>query len=341
MKLLRRLSLSLLVLIVAAILAELWVRRADPYGVSYYRDFDHYLNNSLVLAPFAEDGRLFRQRASHSVEFRSFRIETDPLGMRVAAATENLPVPDERMRVLFLGDSTTLGWGVDDEETWVRLLEDSARTLNGRELQCFNAGTNVYDTVQEAAALRELGPLLRPELVVVMVNTNDLDPTLEIYRALSEAGLEGSELGGLALGWAKLKHAVQSRFLGLRGLLRYWRLREFITAVERREIGLEIETNYPGQLPRLEGALLEMQEHCLKLGARLVVLDHTYPAVPDLPGFCEANGLEWVDVKWSEEEWALPIRLSRVDAHANELGNQLLMQKVVAGLSDLGILESE
>lgn len=341
MKLLRRLLLSLLALVLAAVLAEVYVRRADPYGVSYYRDFDRYLNHAIELVPFREDGRLFRQRPSHTVEFTAFRLHTDPLGLRVPQATEALPEPDERLRVLCLGDSTTLGWGVDDEQTWVRLLEGAARAPDGRAIRVFNAGTNVYDTVQELATLQELGPLLRPEVVLVMVNTNDLDPTLELYRELSEAGLAGAELSSWERLRARGRHAIVSRFLGLHGLVRYLRLKDFMDAVERRAVPLSVETNYPGQMPRVLGALDGIAALCDELGAQLVVLDHTFPEVPDVAQHCAAQSLAFVDAKWTDEEWARPIRLSAVDAHANALGNQLLMEKVLAGLSHLGILEHE
>jgi len=316
---------------------EVWSRAADPYGISYYRDFNRYLHEAIELVPFEEQGRLFRHRAGLDLELTTFRLRTDALGLREGEPRASRDDEGE-MRILCLGDSTTLGWGVDDGDTWVRHLEREARAMDGRAVQAFNAGHNVYDTVQELALLRELGPLLAPQLVLVMVNTNDLDPTVGVYREMVAAGIEGGQLSSLARSWAWARHAISRRFLGLAGLMQYWGQREVIRRVAQRDFDITEESSYPGGLPRMLDALEGMGAACEELGARLVVLDHTFPAVPELPEWCADRGLPCLDLQWSDAEWALDIRNSEADAHSNPLGNRLMAEKVMAGLTGLEIL---
>jgi lysophospholipase L1-like esterase len=77
------------------------------------------------------------------------------------------------LRVLVVGDSCTLGMGVGDEETYSAVLERALRE-RGLDAAVFNAGVSGYDTVQEAAVLRRLLPVIRPHVVVVGWLPNDV-----------------------------------------------------------------------------------------------------------------------------------------------------------------------
>jgi hypothetical protein len=70
-------------------------------------------------------------------------------------------------RILFLGDSFTFGIGVEESDTFARLLEDLPR------VETFNAGVAGYGTTQELLWLRREGFAYRPDLVVLAFYTND------------------------------------------------------------------------------------------------------------------------------------------------------------------------
>ena len=344
-RLLLRGLLALLALPVSAALLELFVRVADPYGVSYYHDVNRYLNEAIeltspdILNPDPA-GQLFRNRGGVSLELRTFSFHTDALGLRAGEPGLGPPAadPSERLRVLCLGDSTTLAWGVDDEESWPRVLERTGRAADGRPLACMNAGHLMYDSVQEAALLQAAGELLQPELVLVMFNTNDLVPTLDVYEELVRAGLEQAAEDGLGQTLARARHGILRHFVGVRSLLRYRTESETLGRVERHDFTWDDVPGYPEGWPRARAALAAIRDRCAEPGAQLVVLDHSDPRVPELEPWCAAEGIAFVDVAWTDEEWKLDIRNSPADPHANAEGNRRIAGKVLAGLEARGIL---
>jgi lysophospholipase L1-like esterase len=82
-------------------------------------------------------------------------------------------------RILMLGDSTTFGWGVRQEDTSAKFLE---RKLNTRlppgynKVEVINAGVGNYDTVQEVTYYETRGRALHPDLVILVFFINDPEP---------------------------------------------------------------------------------------------------------------------------------------------------------------------
>jgi lysophospholipase L1-like esterase len=82
-------------------------------------------------------------------------------------------------RVMMLGDSTTFGWGVKEEDTAAKLLE---RKLNAdlpvgyKRAEVMNTGVGNYDTVQEVTYYETIGREYHPDLVVLVFFINDPEP---------------------------------------------------------------------------------------------------------------------------------------------------------------------
>jgi hypothetical protein len=72
-----------------------------------------------------------------------------------------IPKPEDRFRILVIGDSLTFGWGVNDPETFCALVES---TLNdGKKMhrvEVVNGGVSGYTTRQERVLLSLVGPQL-------------------------------------------------------------------------------------------------------------------------------------------------------------------------------------
>jgi hypothetical protein len=73
-------------------------------------------------------------------------------------------------RVIVLGDSTSWGWGVDDERMWTRLVE---REL-GAGVELINLAVPGYGTDQELWVLEREGQRYEPDLVLLGLVHNDL-----------------------------------------------------------------------------------------------------------------------------------------------------------------------
>jgi lysophospholipase L1-like esterase len=91
----------------------------------------------------------------------------------------SLAKPPGVYRIMMLGDSTTFGWGVRQEDTAAKFLE---RKLNGNspagfdKVEVMNTGVGNYDTVQEVTYYETIGYKYQPDLVVLVFFINDPEP---------------------------------------------------------------------------------------------------------------------------------------------------------------------
>jgi lysophospholipase L1-like esterase len=114
------------------------------------------------------------------------------------------PAPGVR-RLIVLGDSLTFGWGVEEPDTYSRVLE---RMLNasGRPYEVINAGVGNYNTSQQVAWFMERGLTYKPDEVVLGFYINDAEPT----PRRSESWLAARSYGYvvLASAWDALLRAM-------------------------------------------------------------------------------------------------------------------------------------
>lgn len=81
--------------------------------------------------------------------------------------------PANTIRILSLGDSTTFGWGLSDEETYSRLLEKflGEKTKGKPRVEVLNAGVNAWSFPQMKNFLFSEAAAWKPD-VVVLANAN-------------------------------------------------------------------------------------------------------------------------------------------------------------------------
>jgi lysophospholipase L1-like esterase len=96
--------------------------------------------------------------------FQRVRVRTNAGGWRGPELSEK----KERRRILLLGDSITFGWGVAEEQTFARRLEQRL----GAEV--INLGVGGYNTAMEKAALEKYGLGYSPDAIVLVYVFNDL-----------------------------------------------------------------------------------------------------------------------------------------------------------------------
>lgn len=107
-------------------------------------------------------------------------VTTNRFGLRGRETT--LERPANTYRVVVLGDSITMGWGVPQEQTYAAELE---RMLNakppddfpqGVRYEVLNLGVGNYNTIQEVTSLRYLGLRFDPDLILLGYFINDAEP---------------------------------------------------------------------------------------------------------------------------------------------------------------------
>ncbi len=107
-----------------------------------------------------------------------------PLEMEYRFSSQGLrdrefgPKREGERRILLLGDSFAMGWGLEEEETISRRLEAMLRE-SGRDVTVINAGVTGYGPWQELGLLEDVGFRLEPDLVLLQLFPgNDVDNTL-------------------------------------------------------------------------------------------------------------------------------------------------------------------
>lgn len=80
----------------------------------------------------------------------------------------------KEIRILFLGDSCTFGYGLSYRDSFVHQTEVLLRNaFPGNRVECINAGVPGYTLFQGWRYLVTRGPALRPDLVVACFGVND------------------------------------------------------------------------------------------------------------------------------------------------------------------------
>ena len=126
---------------------------------------------------------------NHLLSKRTITIRTNALGYR----NPELAAKTSRLRILFLGDSITFGDYVQEEETFVRLVEETAAAA-GRNWETVNAGVGGISLKNELSILFETGLLTRPDAVVVGFYLNDFQESPGVYIRRLPPLLEKSRL---------------------------------------------------------------------------------------------------------------------------------------------------
>jgi lysophospholipase L1-like esterase len=112
------------------------------------------------------------------VEFEA-KVKINSLGLRGPELDE---LPDDGYRVLVLGDSQTVGFEVEYEQTFTAILEKQLIRKMGAPVQVVNAGVRGYGTDQELLYYRERGRKLNPDLVILVPTFNDPRNNTMVHR---------------------------------------------------------------------------------------------------------------------------------------------------------------
>jgi hypothetical protein len=116
-------------------------------------------------------------RPSSQARLMGVDISLNSLGAR---GPELAPRSPSRKRVLVLGSSITMGWGVPFDETFTataeRLLNTSRPFGSQTSFEFVNAGIGNYNTVFQHALFRRQFPVVQPDLVVLHYFLSDVQP---------------------------------------------------------------------------------------------------------------------------------------------------------------------
>lgn len=211
---------------------------------------------------------------------------------------ENLD-PDA-IHLLALGDSFTFGLTVGNHDTWIDVAEKLLRRETGTRLQILNNGIPGTTIVDHLAYLREKGPAVRPDYVLLVIHSNDATDlrreatSMGFSRAFEIGARDSVFLGGLR--WWLRQHS------GLYALARRAKEGFMVARYARERVDAGIPLNArPGAAARGGATAEEFARHtalladavraCRDIGARPVIVHLPAPGSPDTEFVAALRGL--------------------------------------------------
>jgi hypothetical protein len=244
-------------------------------------------------------------------------------------------------RILVIGDSFVWGYGVEERETFAKVLETALSHVD-----VINGGVAGYGTDQELLWLRSEGVRYRPDLVILVMCGNDDDENNSelVYNVYHKPRFTQTARGELVLGGVPVPLA--SRALRLK----HW-LFAHCALVYQVKTGLIDRFRHPPRAARGSGfgltlALVDAIDGIARdAGARLAVVTTSRyapsPAFPydELVAGLRQRGLLTLDIDHAPG-YDAGAMLIPGDAHWNAAGHRFVAQQVMALIEDHHLLES-
>jgi hypothetical protein len=124
--------------------------------------------------PVANPRLSFIHRPNSSAFLMGVPFETNSAGLRDWEHPREKP--PGTYRILWLGDSTAVGWGVPLEGSAPKLLEKRLSNSGHGIFEVLNAGVGNYNTVQEVEHYVTMDRSFHPDLVILEYFINDAEP---------------------------------------------------------------------------------------------------------------------------------------------------------------------
>ena len=301
--------------------------------------------------------RFFQHHASygwHGIPDASFQFVTVDFDVRVSHDEDGLRHCGLESRVdqdagfpgttvWVLGDSTTWGWGINDGETYVDILNE----LSADDLAFRNLGITGYAMPQEYLLLKDYFERgRRPELVLILYAGNDLVESLKPGPIRPRFEVVDGKVE-----WRNhpvprsAKWNISARLKQSSLVYNYIHFYLTIVKLKLRAKSREAAYDRRGEAKRSGGtpptgeqrvALLEgyrmIQQLCRDHGARFAVIAQLPSDSRDVASVCAELGVPVLDMSdaWTrhlDDEQAPPVRF-RSDPHANAAGHRLIAESV-------------
>ena len=315
----RRISLTLLGILIGLALCEVFVRafvNVRNVGPSFS-----------VYDPFY--GKVLKKNFSasrFSPEF-TMRFTTNARGFR------GPPMASTSVRpILFLGDSFTLGYGVTDGREFPDLVRKALNAKRPDTVPVINAGIGDNATGMWVKFLRAEGEALNPGLVVLQVHATDYFDNIRhnVYRMTSDGALHEQPVAPPGF-----KRKVQTVIEAVPGLM-YCHLmglvKQSLTGVAGIPSDEVNDVEDPLLLRLLEEVVNLCDEHqCPVLG---VLADLPEARLAALKALFDAHGAPTVVIPTKDDR---PDLYFKVDGHWNESGQRYVADRVLEAIEKFNL----
>lgn len=127
---------------------------------------------------------------SSRYRFQNALVQTNSLGFRDREYPLNLT--KDKRKIVGLGDSVMFGWGVDEHDCYLTVMEDFLNQHDSAVFEVVNTGVPGYNTVMEVETLKEKFDLNAVDMVILNFVGNDLDLPNFIQKKPAYLGIKKS-----------------------------------------------------------------------------------------------------------------------------------------------------
>ena len=210
MKLSRKIAFSLIPLVVLVAGGEIGSRAMGWPQARHDLPYEH--NQPFWITDPGLTDQAFPHRETNS----SFQVSTDAQGLRAPIHALE-PAGSDPFRIMFLGCSTTFGWGVDDAQAYPALVESTLRGEGYDNVEVINAGQPGHTSFQGKWLYETVASAYQPDLVFFGYVVQDAR-----NAAYSDASQALLQQDARLLKQSLLYHS--RLYLGLRTLIDTWRI---------------------------------------------------------------------------------------------------------------------
>jgi lysophospholipase L1-like esterase len=232
----------------------------------------------------------------------------------------------EKRRILMLGDSLTVGWGVEEKETFSKQVE-KMYAAKGADIEVINTGVGNYNTVQEVEYFLMEGHKYQPDVVVLNFFVNDAE--IAVPAKTPSALMRHCYSCVFVLGQYD---AVMRRFFGKVDWEEYY-------------LGLYDEGRSKGWLDVKE-SIRKLAEYCKAQGIVLLIANHPelhdvghyhFQSITDLVRrTADQFGVGFVDLlPYLKDQDSSMLWVTPPDPHPNALAHKLLAQGLFDALQKI------
>jgi lysophospholipase L1-like esterase len=116
---------------------------------------------------------VYELKPNLNVTFQGKPLRTNRFGLR--GNEVELKKPEGVLRIAGIGDSVLFGWGVAEEESYLKVIESTLASRLARQVESLNFGIPGFNTAMEVALLEHKVLQFQPDLVVLHFVSNDFE----------------------------------------------------------------------------------------------------------------------------------------------------------------------
>jgi lysophospholipase L1-like esterase len=317
-KTLKNLLATMIILVVLFAICEPLIRVYLHYNTVYDIEMTRYAMNVKEDSKNPKIGHV--HKPGSNMELMDVNVSINSDGLR----DRDYPIErGDAYRIIFLGDSLTFGWGVEQEYTFQYLLEEEISKTTPTEI--INFGTGNYNTEQEVNLFFEKGVKYNPDKVVLFYFINDAEATPE------KSGL-------WFLGYSHFISFYWSRINSL--------MNNIAAAKSYKDYYTALYMDDQEGWINSRKAMLELRDYCLEnaIAFQVVLLPELHDTNNLIFGevynqislFLQQSGIEYMSLAklFSDHGDQMELWVSYDDAHPNNLAHGKIAETLVEFISE-------